>query len=392
MPGPVARRVEGLEDALELLPRDARPAVADAQQQLVGGGPGADGDRLVARDSGRRCPARWRSPARAARRRPGAAAGRASICTSKPPGGSGTPRSPLAPAPRPSTSPRAARPRPPGASTGRAGCRPAATSAALSSAITEVSSARASARASSEPSPAAAVVIAVSGERRSCETERSTAVLTTFERRSAFVSITCVSSSSRLRAAATSVSSAGSTRSCRASSTFGSMSRGTITVPTREPSTSSGSARWRSSESAQDSSIDTDGRSKVVATCRPAERSDSSRSAPPSRSRAISAVRSASRRRVSASSARARAASASALIATAAMKNTASATQFSPSRDGEAAGGRDVEEVPGRRAHHRGQQAQPEAPVARHEQHGERVDDRPSRRPARPRAGGRSAA
>ena len=111
----------------------------------------------------------------------------------------------------------------------------------------------------SEASPPAAVVIAVSGERRSCDTERSTAVLTTFERRSALVSITCVSSSSRLRAAATSVSSAGSTRSCSASSTAGSVSRGTITVPTREPSTSSGSARRRSSESVQDSSIDTDG-------------------------------------------------------------------------------------------------------------------------------------
>ena len=70
----------------------------------------------------------------------------------------------------------------------------------------------------------------------------------------------------------------------------------------------------------------------MVATCRAAERSDSSRSAPPSRSRAISAVRSASRRRVSASSARARAESANALIATAAMKNTASANQCSPSR------------------------------------------------------------
>ena len=116
---------------------------------------------------------------------------------------------------------------------------------ALSSAITDVSSARDSGESVSEPSPAAAVVIAVSGERRSWDTERRTAVLTTFERRSAFVSITCVSSSSRLRAAATRVSSAGSTRSCRASSTAGSMSRGTMKVPTREPSTNRGSARWR---------------------------------------------------------------------------------------------------------------------------------------------------
>jgi hypothetical protein len=118
-------------------------------------------------------------------------------------------------------------------------------SRALSSSITDVSSARASGESVSDPNPAAAAVIAVRGERRSCDTERSTAVLTTLERRSAFVSITCASSSSRLRAAATSVSSAGSTRSCSASSTAGLVSRGTMTVPTREPSTSSGSARRR---------------------------------------------------------------------------------------------------------------------------------------------------
>ena len=47
------------------------------------------------------------------------------------------------------------------------------------------------------------VVIAVSGERRSCETERSNVVLTTLLRRSALVSITCASSSSRRRAAPT---------------------------------------------------------------------------------------------------------------------------------------------------------------------------------------------
>ena len=174
-------------------------------------------------------------------------------------------------------------------------------------------------------------MIAVSGERRSWETERSTAVLTTLERRSAFVSITCASSSSRLRAATTSVSSAGTTRSWSASSTGGSTSRGTSTVPTREPSTISGSARRRSSESAQASSIPTEARPKADATRWPALRSDASSSVPPSSRRAISAVRSASWRRVSASSARARAAPASPLITIAATKKTASATQFSPS-------------------------------------------------------------
>ena len=197
--------------------------------------------------------------------------------------------------------------------------------------MTEVSSSRASGESVSEVSPPAAVVIAVSGERRSCETERSTAVLTTFERRRAFVSITCVSSSSRLRAATTSVSSAGTTRSWSASSTAGSASRGTNTVPTREPSTISGSARRRSSESAQTSSTLTDARPNVDAIRWPAVRSDSSSSAPPSRMRAISAVRSASARRVSASSARARAAPASPLITAAATRKTPNANQFSPS-------------------------------------------------------------
>ncbi len=56
-------------------------------------------------------------------------------------------------------------------------------------------------RASASSSPPAAAVIAVSGERRSCETERRSAVLTTFERRSACVSITCASRPSRRRAA-----------------------------------------------------------------------------------------------------------------------------------------------------------------------------------------------
>ena len=60
-----------------------------------------------------------------------------------------------------------------------------------------------------ECSASAVVRIAVSGERRSCETERSSAVLITSLRRSAAVSTTSACSASRSSAAASSASSAG---------------------------------------------------------------------------------------------------------------------------------------------------------------------------------------
>ena len=82
-------------------------------------------------------------------------------------------RWPPAPPPRPSTSRCAARRRPPEAATGRAGCRPAATGARSRRDHRGQLARAASSTSVSEASPPAAVVIAVSGERRSWETERS---------------------------------------------------------------------------------------------------------------------------------------------------------------------------------------------------------------------------
>ena len=156
-------------------------------------------------------------------------------------------------------------------------------------------------------------------------------VFTTFERRSALVSITCDSSSSLLRTAATSVSRPGTTRSWSASSTSGSVLAGTSTVPIRLPSTIRGRARRRWSLSAHPSSIATEGRSNVLAMRWLAERSESSTLDPLRSTRASSADRSASLRRRSASSARLRAAPARLLVTVAATRKVTSATQFSPS-------------------------------------------------------------
>ena len=82
-----------------------------------------------------------------------------------------------------------------------------------------------------EPSAPAAVRIAVSGERRSCETARSSAVLSTSERRSALVSTTSRCSASRSTAAPRMASSAGTTRCCRRSRTAGGRPAGTSSVP-----------------------------------------------------------------------------------------------------------------------------------------------------------------
>ena len=240
-PGAGGRRspatVERLEDPLQLLARDAGAAVADPQQDLrwraarartaTGSSAGEAGG--VLEHVGERA-------LELRRRRRCSSGSSGSIATSKPPGGARharrsrrrTTSSTEHQSARGSTAP---------------GLEPREVEQVVHQARQPVRSParsprRARARASARQrrpsaSPPAAAVIAVSGERRSCETERSTAVLTTFERRSALVSITCASSSSRLRAAATSVSSAGTTRSCSASSTLGSMSRGTSTVPTR---------------------------------------------------------------------------------------------------------------------------------------------------------------
>ena len=201
-------------------------------------------------------------------------------------------------------------------------------SRSLSPATTATSSPRASSPSVGDCRPAAAAVIAVSGERRSWETERSSAVLTTLLRRSARVSITCASRPSRRRAAVSSVSRLGITRVSIPSMTGSAVARGTATVPARTPSTTTGSARRRESLEVQLGSTSTQGSSNALAIRWPTIRSDSSRSVPLSRTRAISALRSASRLRRSASSARARAEEASCDVTTAAMRNTPRATQF----------------------------------------------------------------
>ena len=104
------------------------------------------------------------------------------------------------------------------------------------------SSPRSRSSSAGEASASADVTIAVTGERRSCETARSTAVLISSERRSARVSTTSRVSVSRARPAASSASSAG-----RTAATSSSAACGTSSVPSRSPSRASGIAAERSS-------------------------------------------------------------------------------------------------------------------------------------------------
>ncbi len=200
--GALAGELERLEDPLELFARDAGTAVSDPQQDPLRRLPGPDRHRLPAAEAHgvlehvgqrplelhrveRAAPADRGRPARRTPRR----------APRRPRRRRRTSSSTEHQSARGSTAPACRRDRSSRLSTSR-------DSRALSSAITAVNSARASRERVSDASPPAAVVIAVSGERRSCDTERSTAVLTTFDRRSAFVSMTCASSSSRRRAAA----------------------------------------------------------------------------------------------------------------------------------------------------------------------------------------------
>ena len=114
-------------------------------------------------------------------------------------------------------------------------------SRALSWAIASVSSTRSASVSAGEDSASPEATIAVSGERRSCETDRSTAVLISSLRRSALVSTTSRVSRSRSSAAASSASRAGATRSRATSAT----AAGTTSVPCSP----SGIAAWRASPS-----------------------------------------------------------------------------------------------------------------------------------------------
>ena len=106
-----------------------------------------------------------------------------------------------------------------------------------------------------ERKASALVRIAVSGERRSCETLRRSAVLITSLRRSAAVSTTSACSPSRSSAAASSASSDGATRACTRRSVASGAPAGSTSVPIwREPSRS-GKTTLRSPASTARSSI-----------------------------------------------------------------------------------------------------------------------------------------
>ena len=116
--------------------------------------------------------------------------------------------------------------------------------------------------------------------------------------------------------------------------------------------------------------------SEIVAPSRSDASGSASRTlAPPSRMRASAAARSASCRRCSASRARERAKEATPLATTAATRNAASATACPLSSIVKLPGWRQVEEVERDRAQDAREQAEPEAPQRRHEQHGEQIGD-----------------
>ena len=223
-----------------------------------------------------------------------------------------------------------------------------------------------------------AVRIAVSGVRRSCETARRSAVLSTSLRRSARVSTTSASSASRSSAAASSASSAGTTRSWTRPSVASGEACGQRRACAiwREPSRSGKHepalvglrlARARSRPTAAPSAV-------REALGRDVQRARAGRS-PRSSVRDISAARSASRRRWSASSARLRAASASALATIAATRNTASATQFSPSAMVSRPVGGMWKKLNATAPRHAVAIASARAPVRRDEEHRQEVDD-----------------
>ena len=155
----------------------------------------------------------------------------------------------------------------PAAARGRAASRPARVSRAASS-DDRGAPARAgrSSGSAGEPAPRRPATIAVSGERRSCETARSSAVLSSSLRRSAADSTTSRASASRSSAAASSASSARErcARSRRASTGAGVVAGDEQRAD--RPRSRSGSATRRASPSAPaSSSIAADGSSSAAA-------------------------------------------------------------------------------------------------------------------------------
>ncbi len=166
-PSSPARGRNGSKTRSSSSPRDTGAAVGDADRELLADPLGTDRDRRVARV------AREFSITLASARSSWAASasigGRSgSIATSNAAAGASTVsmrrRDQLLGRCRVR---RAARSRPTGSARGRAGCRRARVSRSDSVAMTETSSARAASSRVGEPSPPAAAVIAVSGERRS---------------------------------------------------------------------------------------------------------------------------------------------------------------------------------------------------------------------------------
>jgi hypothetical protein len=155
--------------------------------------------------------------------------------------------------------------------------------------------------------------IAVIGVRRSCETERSTAVFISSLRRSDAVSTTSACKRWRASAATTIDVRAGRICARRRCRPAGGRSSGTTSVPTWTSPSRSPIATVRAA-GADPSSIEADGAPIASATRRAVRVSASGSSAPPSSSCAICAARSASRRRSSASLARERARSATAAV------------------------------------------------------------------------------
>jgi len=197
-----------------------------------------------------------------------------------------------------------------------------------SSWITAAISSRSAGDSDGDPTAAPAAEMAVSGERKSWETARSSAVLTVSARRSAAVSTTPLSSPSRSSAALSSASSAGTTRSCSRRSLASEVSAPTTSVPSRLVPSRSGNAIVRSSASTESIWIAAEPSSSVCASLAAAVGSASARLFPRSSSLAISAARSASRRRSCASRVRARVTSATELASAATTTNAPSATQL----------------------------------------------------------------
>ena len=371
---PGARRaaVERLEHALELVARDPGPAIDDTRR--IRRRPAA---RARTRPAARRrgawsSRARWRGPARAARRRRARAAGRGSIDVE-------------------------AAGRPGEVVDGRAddlldrvqsgvGSARAASRRERSSRLSMRRDSRAlswRSPASSRRSPSSmvgdrsgptAARIAVSGERRSWLTARSSAVLTTSLRRRACVSMTSVRARRVQGGREHELSSAGS----RAPAGARSAPRGPAgrtSVPSWRRPSRRGNTRRRSSASTGASSIDADGSCSARARRCAAARSDAARSSPPSSSRAISAERSASRRRA----ARPPRPCGRAPLGQRAGHGRGDEEDAEPDPvlavgDREAAGRRQVEEVEGERADHRGEDPEQGAPTCRDQQHGEQVE------------------